>query len=160
MLKLFGVMLILFSCTVAGFSAAAVYRLREEQLDAFRSLVSYIGAQIGAFLIPLDSIYADFKNTRLESCGFLKLIRESDFETALNGCRGRIFLSNTELYEVEKFFQGLGRHDAKEEERHCAYYEKRLAQMYSAAHAEARAKIRLCRAFGFLGGLMLAVILL
>ena len=153
-------MLILVSCTAAGFSAAAVYRLHEEQLDGFRAFAAYIGAQIGAFLVPLDSIYADFNNTPLEACGFLKLLRESDFETAFVVCRDRIFLTDTELYEVEQFFRGLGRHDAKEEERHCAYYEKRLGEMCTAAHGQAVAKTRLCRAFGFLGGLMLSVILL
>ena len=160
MLKLFGVMMIVFSCTAAGFSAAAVYRLREEQLEGFRALISYIGAQIDVFLTPLDSIYADFKNTRLEACGFLKLLRESDFKTALEGCHGRIFLGSSEICELEKFFFGLGRHDASEEKRHCAYYEKRFTEICAAAHSETASKVRLCRAFGFLGGLMLAVILL
>lgn len=160
MLKLFGGLLILCACTATGFSAAAVYRLRVEQLEGFRSLISYIGAQIGAFLTPLDSIYSDFKHTRLEACGFLDLLRKGDAEAAIRECRPKLFLNDTEINEAVKFFHGLGRHDAKEEERHCAYYEKRFGELCTAANAEMTSKVRLCRTFGFLGGLMLAVILI
>ncbi len=152
--------MILFSCTAGGFYTASVYRVRAEQLEGIRALISYIGAQIDVFLTPLDSIYAHFKNSRLEACGFLELLRHSDFKTALDGCRDRIFLNDTEISELEKFFSGLGRHDAKEEKRHCAYFEKRFTEICTAANAEIASKTRLCRAFGFLGGLMLAVILL
>ncbi|MBQ8249180.1 MAG: stage III sporulation protein AB, partial [Clostridia bacterium] len=153
-------MLILCACTAIGFSAAAMYRLRVEQLEGFRSLVGYIGAQIGVFLTPLERIYADFKNTRLEACGFLELLRNGDGEAAVYGCRTKLFLNDTEINEVIKFFRGLGLHDAKEEERHCAYYEKRFVELCTSAKAEAVSKVRLCRTFGFLGGLMLEVILI
>ncbi len=160
MLKLIGGLLILVSCASAGLSVSAIYRLRVGQLEGFRLLIAHISAEIGAFLAPLDTIYADFKNTHLEACGFLLLLRQSGFETAFSECRSRLFLTETELSEVEKFFRGLGRHDAREEENHCAYYEKRISELHEAARAEAASKARLCRAFGFLGGLMLAVILL
>ncbi len=160
MLRLFGGLLIVCACTVTGFSAAAMYRLRLEQLEGFRALIAYIGAQIGVFLTPLERIYADFKNTRLEACGFSELLRKRGGEAAIQQCRSKLLLNDTEVGEAIKFFRGLGRHDAKEEERHCAYFEKRFGEFCTAASVEMASKARLCRTFGFLCGLMLAVILI
>ncbi len=160
MLKIFGGLLIICACTAVGFFAAAMFRLRVEQLEGFRGLVSYIGAQIGVFLTPLERIYADFKDTRLEACGFLALLQKGDGETAVRECRSKLLLTDTEINEAIKFFRGLGRHDAREEERHCAYFEKRFGEMCTAASAEAQSKVRICRTLGFLCGIMLAVILI
>ena len=121
MLRLFGGVLILASSAAVGFSLSAVYRIRVSQLEGFRAFAAHIGAQIGAFLTPLDVIYANFKNAALESCGFLTALRKSGSEMAFSLCRDRLFISETELSEAEKFFRELGRHDAREEESHCSY---------------------------------------
>ncbi|MBQ2765628.1 MAG: stage III sporulation protein AB [Clostridia bacterium] len=159
MIKLIGAIFIFAASVSVGFSASAMYRVRAEQLEAFGALITHIGAQIGGFLAPLDRIYCDFKDARLEKCGFLRVLRSSGASAALGECRESLFLNDGEIGELEKFFSSLGRGDANEEERHCAYFAKRFARFYESARNESASKGRLFRTFGFLSGLMLAVIL-
>lgn len=159
MIKLIGALLIFAASASVGFSAAAMYRVRAEQLEALGALITHIGAQIGGFLAPLDRIYSDFKDSRLEKCGFLPILRTSGAVAALRECRESLFLNDGEIGELEKFFGALGRGDANKEERHCAYFAKRFSELYESARGESASKGRLFRTFGFLSGLMLAVIL-
>ncbi len=158
--RLIGAVLIFAASSAAGLSAAAMYRLRVEQLEAFARLIVHIGAQINSFLAPLDRIFAAYDNRMLAKCGFLEALRRDGGEAALTACRRRLYITETELDELKKFFMGLGRRGADEEARHCEYYEKRMSAMASKARSELAGKIRLCRSFGMLIGIMLAVILL
>ena len=155
-----GAVLIFTACTSMGISASAMYKRRAAQLEAFVLLITHIGAQIDGFLLPLDRIYANFKNRTLEGCGFLDALQKNGGVAALSECRRRMNLGDDEIGELEKFFVGLGRHAADEEARHCAYFEKRIGELAASARGQLAQKTRLCRAFGMLVGVMLAVVLL
>ena len=160
MSKLIGAVLIFAACTASGMSAAAVYRQRVIQLEAFTALIAHIGAQISVFLTPLDHIYAEFRNAALEKCGFIGALKAVGGVSALDECRRRIQLTDDEVYELERFFAGLGHSSAQEEARHCAYFEKRIGELAASARGTLASKMRICRVFGMLTGVMLAVMLL
>lgn len=152
--------MIFAACTAVGFFASAMYKRRVRQLEAFAALVAYIGAQIGGFLTPLDRIYASFENRTLDECAFLAALRQSGGVAAMEVCRRSLNLTQDERDELERFFEGLGRHSADEEARHCAYFERRIGELVAAARAEHASKGRVCRTLGMLFGLMLALLLL
>ncbi len=160
MTRLFGAAIIFFACSAVGFFASKMYSCRVKELEAFAALVSYIGAQIDGFLTPLDRIYATVKNHVLEECFFLKVLRQSGGVEAMRMCRHSLHLTDGEYVELERFFEGLGHHDADQEAKHCVYFEKRIRGFAETARAELPSKGRLCRTIGMLFGIMLALVLL
>lgn len=158
MTRLFGAVIIFFVCSTVGFSASKMYSRRVKELEAFASLISYIGAQIDGFLTPLDRIYATAKSDTLE--GFLKILRQSGGTEAVRLCSKSLHLAHGEYAELEHFFEGLGHHSADEEAKHCAYFEKRIRGYAENARKELPAKGRVCRTVGMLLGVMLALVLL
>jgi len=160
MLRLVGALCISGAAMAAGMSAAGMLRTRVMQLEAFVALSSHIASQVESFRAPLDAIFADYENAVLARCGFLAALREHGGSEALRMSAARLYLTHAETAELEKFFDGLGRHGAGEETRHIAYYEARIGAMAQTARAELAAKARLCRALGALAGVMIAVMLL
>ncbi len=160
MIRLFGALLIVCASLATGFSVSAMYKLQASQLEAFSMLISHISGQIDGFLSPLERIYAEFKNTTLERCGFLPELRRSGGMSALSKCRSRLCLTDDEVGELEKFFLGLGNHGINEEIRHCAYYEKKVSAFAANAKEHLPGKVKICRSFGLLVGIMVSVVLL
>ena len=160
MTRLFGAVIIFFACSAAGFSASKMYSRRVKQLEAFSSLISYIGQQIHGFLTPFDRIYATAKSSALEECSFLNVLRQNGGVEAMRICRKSLHLTDGECAELERFFEGLGHHGADEEAKHCAYFEKRIRNFAEAARSELPMRGRVCRTIGMLFGVMLALVLL
>ncbi len=160
MTKLFGALLIVCASLATGFSVSAVYKQQASQLEAFSMLIAHISGQIDGFLLPLERIYAGFKNTTLEKCGFLPELRKSGGVSALSKCRLGLCLTNDEVGELERFFLGLGSHGINEEIRHCAYYEKKISAFAADAKEHLGGRVKICRSFGLLVGIMISVILL
>lgn len=159
-MRLFGAVMIFCACTLLGLSASAVYKRRVRQLEAFAMLIAYVGAQINAFLTPLDKIYASFENRTLDECAFLDALRRDGGVKALQTCRRLLSLTDGDISELEHFFEGLGRHSAQDEARHCAYFGERIGETLASARAEATSKGKVCRTLGALFGIMLAILLL
>lgn len=154
-----GGLMIFVSCSLVGFSAARVYRLRVNQLEAFLKLIKHIKAQIECFCAPLCSILEGYEDTQLSACGFLLAARELGVKAGFESCRSRLFLSEEESDELAKFFDGLGSHSADEESSGCAYYEKTISDALSRERSELAKRSKLCRTFGMLAGVLLAVLL-
>lgn len=155
-----GALLVFCSCTAIGMYAAATYRKAADELEAFHGLIVHIGAQIDGFLMPLDEIFESYTDKVLEKNGFLPMLRREGIGAAMESVKDRLYMGEAGVAELENYFSGLGRHGAEEEARHSAYYEKRIAELAKTARDVLPAKSRLCRAFGVLSGIMLAVILL
>ncbi len=160
MMMLAGAFCIFSACTVVGVYAASFYRKAVEELEAFHRLIVHVGAQIDGFLSPLDVIFASYTEPCLEKNGFLPVLRRDGGAAALEAVRGRLYIGENAVNELESFFLGLGRHAASEESRHCAYYEKRIAELLRKHKEALPGKSRLCKAFGVLTGIMLAVFML
>ena len=160
MIRLAGALLVVGASATLGFFASAMYREQARQLEGFVILISHISAQIDGFLSPLSEIFASFKNKSLEKCGFLTALSEMGGAEALSFCRSRLYLSDEELGELERFFSGLGHHSPEEEMRHCAYYEKKMTAFSARAADRLSGKVKICKSFGLLIGVMLAVMLL
>ena len=152
--------MIFVSCSLIGFSAARVYRLRASQLEAFLKLISHIKAQIGYFRAPLDSILEGYNDETLSGCGFLLAARELGVREGFDSCRTRLVLTDDEVDELGRFFSGLGSRSADEEESGCGYYEKTLGAALDKERAELAKRTKLCRTFGMLAGVLLAVLLI
>ncbi len=152
--------MIFAACTAAGFSTSSLYLRRVRQLEAFAELISYIGAQIESFLMPLERIYDSFQSRTLDECSFLVVLRQSGGAEAMETCSRTLNLTANERNELVRFFDGLGAHGVHEASRHCAYFEKRIGELAAAAHEEYRQRGRVCRTLGMLFGLMLAIVLL
>lgn len=160
MTSVFGAVLVFASCAAMGAYAASLYRRAVEELEAFYDLAVYIGAQIDSFLVPLDVIYGSYTDKRLERVGFLQALRENGGTEALMAVREKLYISNEAAGELERFFSGLGRHGPNDEVRYCTACTGRLAEILKAEKEALGGKVKLCRAFGALFGIMLAVILL
>lgn len=160
MIRLFGALLIVCASLATGFSASAMYKQQAAQLEAFLALISHICGQIDGFLSPLERIYAEFKNSTLEKCGFLPELRRCGGVGALSKCKKSLCLTHEEVEELEKFFLGLGNHGISEEIRHCKYYEGKISAFAADAKEHLGGKVKICRSFGLLVGLMISVVLL
>lgn len=157
---LIGAVLVFGSCAVMGMYASASYRRAVRELEAFLCLIVHIRGQIDGFLMPLHSILAEYTDPLLEKNGFLPESRENGACRALEKVRNKLYMDDRCITELENFFMGLGLHSAEEEARHCSYYEKRIGELTKNARDALPSKGRMCRAFGALAGIMLAVILL
>ncbi len=158
--RLMGAVLILTASSMGGIITAGMWKKRVLQLEAFHELIVHIARQIDGYLTPLEKIYAEYDSTVLSRCGFLEALREYGGVMALEECRRSLCVSDSDISELAEFFSGLGRHSAKEEARHCAYFERQIGDIARKAKDELAAKTRLCRGFGILLGIMLAVILI
>jgi stage III sporulation protein AB len=158
--ELIGGALIFVACTAAGFSAAKMYKLRVKQLEAFLRLISHIKAQIEFYRAPLDRIFDGYENEQLEGCGFLTLARSLGAKKAFDTCRNRLYISSSEADELYKFFDGLGTHNVNEERLHCAYFEKTIGDALSSAKTDLPKRTKLCRTFGMLAGVLVAILLI
>lgn len=70
MMRVLGIILI---CTAAGGSGmlyAASLNREYEKLIGFIRLIRFIGTRIECFSQPLMTVYADFSDPALDSCGF------------------------------------------------------------------------------------------
>ena len=157
---LVGAAMVFCASVYIGVTAASVLRLRVRQLEAFCSFIGHIGTQIDVYLAPLDTIYRSFDDKQLEKCGFLAAIRCNSGEKALEICRNRLYITESELTQLRDFFSGLGNGLAPHEVKHCLYYEKRLGESARAAREELTKKSRLYRSLGMLIGIMLTIIFL
>ncbi len=155
-----GGIMIFAACSLVGFSAARMYRLRVGQLEAFLRLIKHIKAQIDYFRAPLDSILEGYEDETLSASGFLFAARELGADGGFESCRGRLLLTEDETNELSRFFCGLGHHSAGEESSHCAYFEKTLGDALERERSELSRRSKLCRTFGMLAGFLLAVLLM
>lgn len=158
--SLIGGLLVFVGCSVIGFSAARMYRLRVEQLEAFLMLISHIRAQIEYCRAPLDRILEVYESEILSGCGFLLAARQLGASAGFDSCRCRLLLTADETDELGRFFERLGRHSADEECSHCAYYEKTVGAALEHERAEFARRSKLCRTFGILSGFLLAILLI
>ncbi|MCI8387650.1 MAG: hypothetical protein HFE63_04200 [Clostridiales bacterium] len=157
MIRFVGSLLVFISCTLVGFSAAKMYRLRVMQLEAFVRLIAHIKAQIEYYRAPLDRIFDGYESELI--CEFIDGARKYGAAEAFVSCRNRMYVSESEADELEKFFAGLGMHNVGEESSHCAYFEKRLGELLSSARGEIDKRAKLCRTFGILIGFLIAILL-
>lgn len=160
MISVLGVFCVFASCTAIGAYAASVYKRAAEELDAFYCLVVYIGSQIDGLLMPLDRIYASYNDKRLEENGFLEALRRQGGTAALRETRHKLYMCDEAVAELEEFFEGLGQHSPYDEVRRCVASSERLSELLKAERGALGSKMKLCRAFGALCGILLAVILL
>lgn len=159
MYTVIGGLMVFISCSLIGFGASRLYRLRVKQLEAFLRLISHIKAQIEYFRTPLDNIIAEYEDTQLSGCGFLLAARELGLRNGFESCRGRLMLSDDESDELMKFFDILGKNSADEESRYCTYYEKMIGDALNRECADLAKRSKLCKTFGMLAGFLLAVLL-
>lgn len=157
-MKLFGIAFLFFSCVFTGFFVSSFYKKRVEQLEGFRDLIKFTASQIEGYLTPTHRIFALFQNMALQKSGFLTLLGSCGWEAAFKECRGRLFLTEREIFELTAFFSRLGNCDTDSAVRHCNYYITLLGEWASAARAELPGKIKLCRSLGLAAGVMLAVL--
>ncbi len=157
-MKTVGIFIIFSICAFGGLFFSGIYRKRAEQLEAFRALIVFVGVQIESYRTPLDRIFTLYKNEVLDKCGFMGALCELGFERALEECSSRLFLTEAEISELRDFFINLGSYDGDNAVKHCAYYEKIFGSMSEKARTEVTPKSRICRALGFLTGIMLAVL--
>ena len=158
--QLIGGLLIFLACSIAGFSGAAMYKQRRDELEAFLKLISHIKARIDYCRAPLDTIFTEYTDRLLKGCGFIDATLTARPVDAFEKCKARLCLSDTQADELMKFFSGLGSHPAAEESAHCAYYEKRIGELLEAERRELPRITKLCRGIGILAGVMAAILLI
>lgn len=157
-MKILGILLIFLVCSFGGFSVSGIYKKRTEQLEAFRNFIVFIGVQIESYRTPLDIIFSRYRNKVLDKCKFTEKLSEIGWERALNETSADFFLSEREMIELKNFFAHLGTFDGENAVKHCLYYEKIFSAFASKAKEEAIPKSKICRALGFLAGIMIAVL--
>ena len=90
MMRVLGIILICAAAGGSGMLYAASLNREYEKILGFIRLIRFIGTRIECFSQPLMTVYADFSDPALDSCGFTDALREDGFTPALCRCRDEL----------------------------------------------------------------------
>ena len=154
--KLIGGGAILLSAVLWSYLKIRAERRKTDELDAFCSLVRYIGANIEHFSRPLPEIYSDYSDRVLDAIGFTEAMREGGMKKAVE----RLSVADDKEYsrEIGNFADKIGGGYREEQTELCAYTSARLTELLDSRRASARDKEKLCRTIPVL--LALSVLLM
>lgn len=131
MMRVLGIILICAAAGGSGMLYAASLNREYEKLLGFIRLIRFIGTRIECFSQPLMTVYADFSDPALDSCGFTGALREDGFTTALCRCRDELCLDDAVFGILSEFGDGLGKSFSDDQVKHCARYADMLSKRAS-----------------------------
>lgn len=162
-MKTFGLMIMFFVPTAAGFVKSQSYIESRNILRGFILLINFIKHEITSYLTPQQEIYEKFYDKSLEKSTFLSSLREvggdAPFAMALKKTKDSLFLSEEAFELLYEFGASFGTLSEKEEALKCEKLSKELEEIYKAQKEETSEKTRLCRAVGCMTGIALVLLM-
>ena len=156
--ELIGAGIVLLSAMFVSAGMIRDYKNDLRLLGALYDMILYIRDNIEHFMKPLPDIFQNYSNEHLETCGFLKSVRETDLQQAWTE---RPWQLNREADSVMlDFVQTIGSGYRAEELRLCEYTLERLRGILEKSRTESAGKIKLYRTVPVLFALSVILILI
>ncbi|MBE6701395.1 MAG: hypothetical protein E7582_05865 [Ruminococcaceae bacterium] len=165
-MKVIGIALVFFSCTVTGFLRANSYIVSLKQFHAFIELLYFIKHEISTYLTAQCEIFLKFKSTELEKCGFLTETRKciekstlSPMADALETLKEKLNINKEAFDILLEYSKKLGSYSPEEECKRCQRAIMELEEIYKKQKEENLKKTSLCRSVGAMTGIGLVLLL-
>lgn len=147
--------------TAAGiFSIHMIREHRKKllELEAFFDMISCIRDNIEHLMKPLPEIFQNYNHTYLDSCGFLKNVRETNLQQAWETY---VFSCGAEAFRlIDEFIRNIGKGYRTEELRLCEYTLGRLRKLMDHVQADTANQLKLYKTVPMMFALSLILILI
>ena len=161
MIKLVGLLLIIGAMSAAGIECSSMLKKRVGSLESFVKLLDSMATKIGTFSTPLCEFFYNYKDERLDSCGFLKAVSESvSFTEAVKSRASELCLEENDVILLSSFGEGLGGLSAAEEVKRCLYFKGECEKLLNEAKEALPVKTKLLKSAGVMCGILAAVLLI
>lgn len=141
-----------------GLEKSRVETKKLEMTESMCAFVEYIGQQIETFRTPLQRIFEEFSDERLEKEGFLNILRERGLSASLTQIKEK--LPREAFCEMERFSNSLGAGYEKGQAELCSYTVKRLEKTAFEGRERLAQRLRMYRLLPVLLALSLVILLL
>ncbi len=160
MLKILGVILIIFGTGIFGERCVGVLKTRIRALEGLVKLIESMEAKISGFSMPTAKFFATYSDKYFEDIGFLNACRDTDIATAVSEYKSILCLDDAEHSLMIEFAGELGQYTAAEQLRRCTYYRTELEKMLREAKEKLPVNTKLLRSSGIMCGILAAVLLI
>ncbi|MGG1660146.1 stage III sporulation protein SpoIIIAB [Brevibacillus sp. NRS-1366] len=171
MVKVIGAVLILFSATMVGWQIGRYYAYRPVQLRALLVALQMLETEIVYGLTPLHRAFVKVGHRVSEDVGKMFLLaaelliteKAQSAEDALRQAMGKLW-TNTALRKQERdvlasLGQVLGSSDREDQEKHLRLAVTHLRGLEEEARAEQEKYEKMYKSLGFLGGLLVVILM-
>ncbi|HWI54285.1 MAG TPA: stage III sporulation protein SpoIIIAB [Desulfobacteria bacterium] len=171
MIKAIGICMTLAACGTMGITWAGVYEKRTRHLVAIDSALQLLETEIIYGATPLseammhvskscDTEISDlFKNTALELGRMEGVTAGEAWNSAVRVFQEQSVLNNSDLQILKRFGASLGVSDREDQAKHLELARSQLKLAAARAEAAAKKNSTVFRYMGFLGGLLLILVL-
>ena len=158
MLKYIGLAVLFFISVYIGQIISGTYKNSVKQLEAFIHYIKYIKSQVEYYSTSYPDIFNKYTNVTLEQCGFISRLRDSDWNTAIEGTA---FSFDNNIKEILcNFGIELGKKMKDDEINNCDYTIEQLRIHYNTLKSELPKKNKLCTSLSLMAGLSTVIILI
>ncbi len=160
-LRLCGAVAVLVAVFFIAREYSVFARRRLDELRGFHSLLEYIGGGISKYLSFGSGLWNGFSCDKLESCGFLQMLRDGEHPgKAFSRCKSRLALSTEQKDVLEKFFLDFGREYKDSELKRVSEYRVRLGETLEKEVLELEKNVKVVRALLLGGGLSVVILVI
>lgn len=160
MIKILGIALISGCCAGVGILYNRALRQEQNYLEGLLRLARFIRSRIDCFSSPLDSIYADFSDEALNTCGFTEILRNDGLTAAIEAKKDTLSLSEETYDLIIRFSAELGKSFSDEQVRHCDHYIALIDEKANSAASELPKKCKTVKTLCIAAGAMAALLLI
>ncbi|MBH0329378.1 MULTISPECIES: stage III sporulation protein SpoIIIAB [Brevibacillus] len=171
MVKLMGAVLILFSASMVGWQIGKYYANRPVQLRALLVALQMLETEIVFGMTPLQRAFVKVGHRVSEEVGkvfllaaeFLQTEKVHSAEEALQQAMNRLWtqtaLRRQEREVLESLGQVLGSSDREDQQKHLRLAVTHLRGLEEEARAEQEKYEKMYKSLGFLGGLLVVILM-
>ncbi|MDC0759995.1 stage III sporulation protein SpoIIIAB [Brevibacillus sp. AG] len=171
MVKLMGAVLILFSASMVGWQIGKYYANRPVQLRALLVALQMLETEIMFGMTPLQRAFVKVGHRVSEEVGkvfllaaeFLQTEQAHSAEEALQQAMNRLWaqtaLRRQEREVLESLGQVLGSSDREDQQKHLRLAVTHLRGLEEEARAEQEKYEKMYKSLGFLGGLLVVILM-
>lgn len=172
MVKLFGSAIVFFGCGLAGMLVARGYSLRPVELRSFQAALYMLETEIAYAATPLTEalqtlaersdrrVAPFFRYVLAELSAAPGITFREAWEEALKKFYRQTSLIKSDLAVLNNLGRALGRSDRQDQRRHLRLAGEQIGAAAARAQKEAPAQAKLWNYLGFLGGLVIVLLLI
>ncbi len=134
------------------------HRKKLLELEAFFDMISCIRDNIEHLMKPLPEIFQNYNHTYLDSCGFLKNVRETNLQQAWE--KYTCSLGGESFRLIDEFVRNIGKGYRTEELRLCEYTLGRLRKLMDHVQADTANQLKLYKTVPMMFALSVILILI
>jgi hypothetical protein len=156
--KIIGAVILLVTSVYYGQVKITAERIRIKKLSAARDMVKFIGEKIEHFSSPIPEILSEYRNSYLESIGYLEVIRTYGLSktTDILGTSQK----GTEYILIKQFVDSIGKGYKDDEVSLCKYTHLKLTECEEKLSSALKDKEKLYRTIPLMLALSVILILI